>query len=268
MRDAESLLERLFTSGKSITLDVAEEALGLPPQERLRQLAEALVAGELSTLFDLANSFYQQGYAPRSIAEKLSLTLRDALVNQVSKTGDGFTLAIEAIDLQRLIHALDDDQERFTKRDDLFSLEVTLIKALNTLTGQLPQYYPGETVGESAERNRPATPEPTLPSPTTEKLPEVAKRIPAVKTIEPPASKLNWHTVKSKANPQLKAFLMPAQESIQDLQVTLRYSETHKFHFAELKKRHDELVELIQQVAGQRYSLLIEGPGETLRKKS
>jgi DNA polymerase-3 subunit gamma/tau len=266
MRDAESLLERLLTSGKSITIESTEEALGLPPQERLRRLAEVLVAGELDTLFDLANRFYQQGYAPRSIAEQLALTLRDALVNQVSETGDSFTLALDATALQRLIHALDDDQERFTRRDDLFSLEVTLIKALNTLTGNLPH---GPTTDVAlAEWNSPASPETVIQPPAANVTANEIDQAPVTNSVADRPTKLSWHAVKSQANPQLKAFLMPAQESIQDQQVTLRYGDTHKFHFAELKKRHDELVELIQKVAGQSYSLLIEGPGEALRKKS
>jgi DNA polymerase-3 subunit gamma/tau len=78
---------------------------------------------------------------------------------------------------------------------------------------------------------------------------------------------LSWHRVKSKASAQLKAFLQPADDEVADGVVTLRYDERHRFHFGQLKNRQDELVGLIEQVGGPGWTLVVEGPDETLRKK-
>lgn len=78
----------------------------------------------------------------------------------------------------------------------------------------------------------------------------------------------SWHDVKTRASVQLKAFLMPAEEAVEDDRVILRYSDTHRFHFQELKKRDDELGALVAEVAGPGYTIVVEGPGDTLRKKS
>ena len=42
-------------------------------------------------------------------------------------------------DLLRVVHALDDEMERFVRYDDLFSLEVALIKAGNVLAQNTPR---------------------------------------------------------------------------------------------------------------------------------
>src|SRR5690606_18423598 len=62
MRDAESLLERLLVGGGPVTADAAEDALGLPPRDRLRALADALVAGDLARLLPEAGDLYRAGF--------------------------------------------------------------------------------------------------------------------------------------------------------------------------------------------------------------
>jgi hypothetical protein len=74
--------------------------------------------------------------------------------------------------------------------------------------------------------------------------------------------------VRSKAGPQLKAFLMPARESVEGTDVVIRFGDMHKFHFNELKKRESELARLIEEIGGPGYRLSIEGPGEQTAKKS
>ena len=287
MRDAESLLERLLTSGEPITRGDAEDALGLPPQERMQVLARHLVNGELASLFELAGSLYRDGFAPRSLSEHLKTTLRDALYSMVG-VGDGFTLPIEQKDLLRAIHALDDEDERFVRRDDLFSLEVALIKALNAMNHNVPR----EAVAPVEERARAApasSTEPALPDfdPTGRGVTAPPTRAPARATApaspptppttppptavaapggdEPP--KINWHSVLTKASAQLKAFMMPAQAEVDGYDIYLRFPDTHKFHFEQLKKRQDELGALTAQVVGDGATVHIVGPGETVRKK-
>ena len=84
----------------------------------------------------------------------------------------------------------------------------------------------------------------------------------------PSDTTLSWHRVKSKASAQLKAFLQPADDDVANGVLTLRYDERHRFHFGQLKNRQDELIGLIEQVGGPGWTLIIEGPDETLRKKA
>ena len=112
MRDAESLLERLLASGATITVKDTERALGLPPQTRMQTLARSLAERDLNTMFGEATSLYRDGFAPRSLAERLTLELRNALYTQVG-LDEGFSLSLGEDELLRVIHALDDEMERF-----------------------------------------------------------------------------------------------------------------------------------------------------------
>ena len=104
MRDAESLLERLLTSGETITQHMAEEALGLPPQERMQELARYLSEQKLNDVFSLSAELYQAGFAPSSLAEALLKTLREALIAKV-QGANSFKLETPESDLLRVIHA-------------------------------------------------------------------------------------------------------------------------------------------------------------------
>lgn len=130
MRDAESLLDRLLVTGAPITAAAAEEALGLPPQERLWAMAQALAADDLATLLEHAADLYRSGYAPRTLAEQLARILRDAL--HLRLAGDD-RLGLDQDSLLRLLQAVDDEHERFARRNDLYALEVALIKGRNAL---------------------------------------------------------------------------------------------------------------------------------------
>jgi len=129
MRDAESMLERLMVLEGGITAEAAEDALGLPPQARLQTMATALAVADLAGLLTEADALYRAGFSPRTLAEQLGRTLRDALVGSV--LGEGFRLALADDALMHVIQALDEDMERFVRHDDLYALEVALIKALN-----------------------------------------------------------------------------------------------------------------------------------------
>jgi DNA polymerase-3 subunit gamma/tau len=343
MRDAESLLERLLTPGSTITLGAAEDALGLPPAHRMQRLAASLAAGDLTTLLSEAEGLYRDGFAPRSLAENLALVLRDALRAEVlGGAEDGFRLPLGQPELLRLIHALDDEQDRFVRRDDLYSLEVALIKGLNAVSGspaetEVPapsaarsvQSGPlagpalatptgverstmqgstiqgstmqgstmqGSTVDGSTKQAPPRSTEKPAPQASatavgegtedlpsfdpTGRLPQAAPRSgkaggaasTGASSGGSPAGgapkRLDWHAVRSKAGPQLKAFLMPARESVDGTEVTIRYGDSHRFHFNELKKREAELARLIEEIGGPGYRLRIEGPEDRTAKKS
>ena len=279
MRDGESLLERLLTTGEHISRQDAEKALGLPPQERLEALANNLLGGQLESLFSACSELYHDGFSPRSLAEHLSLTLRDLLVGMVSGEAS-LPVDVSEADLLRVIHALDDESERFVRRDDLFSLEVTLIKTMNALQRNVPsdaqvavvQGAPAQTSHANAAAPAKAAQASALPdfdplTPVQKQRPRAAE--PAASKPAPVASekRIDWSKIKTRASAQLKAFLMPAQDEIDGQQIVLRYGEKHSFHFGQLKQRQAELIELIASVYGSEFDLTIEGPGETIRKK-
>jgi DNA polymerase III subunit gamma/tau len=309
MRDAESLLERLLTSGETITQHMAEDALGLPPQERMQELARYLAEQRLNDVFSLAADLYQAGFAPSSLAEALLKTLREALVAKV-QNANTFKLETPESDLLRVIHALDDELERFSKRDNLFALEVALIKANNTLTNNMPQAAVSEVqIVETQNAPRPAKSalpdfdpfsRPAKQASATPPTNSVANRQPkaqpssAPKAVnqEPeetqgnqnapadkqlsiqrkyqdPANELpfSWHEVLTRADLKLKAFLRPARAELVDSEIVIRYEQNFNFHFNQIKINQDKFEDLIYQLYGTAYSIVIQGAGETIRKK-
>ena len=171
MRDAESLLERLLASGATITLKDTERALGLPPQTRIQTLARSLAERDLSTMLGEASALYRDGFAPRSLAERLTLELRNALYTQVG-LDEGFSLSLSEDDLLRTIHALDDEMERFVRYDDLFSLEVALIKATNALAQNTPRPVADLSASESAQPTQSQPTQAARPMTAANKLPD------------------------------------------------------------------------------------------------
>jgi hypothetical protein len=85
---------------------------------------------------------------------------------------------------------------------------------------------------------------------------------------EPTTRALRWHDVQRQASTQLKAFLKPAEETITDGTLTLRYDASYRFHFSQIVKRQDELAALVADVAGPGWDLVLEGPEGTIRKKA
>jgi DNA polymerase III subunit gamma/tau len=288
MRDAESMLERLLLLEDGISSRAAEEALGLPPRDRLESMAIALADADLATLLDEADGLYRNGFSPRTLAEQLIRTLRDALVASVKE--DGFTLSLDDESLMHTIHALDDEMERFQRHNDLYALEVALIKGLNASrrgpiaadhvegagAAPTPVARVGDPVappGPGAESAPPFEPS-ARKAAAGKRRKQSADRPPPEPTSEQPGSgsgtpskPLSWRAVKAQAGAQLKAFLMPAQESIEGETVRLRYDAVHRFHHSQLLNRADELAALVEDVAGPGYTVLIEGPEGGVPKK-
>ncbi len=319
MRDAESLLERLWADGGPIRSAAVEDALGLPPRERLERLATALAEANLENVLGEASALYRDGFAPRSVAENLARTLRDAILNDA--TGEeGFRVPLPRHQLLELLHQFDDELDRFVRHDDLYALEAALLKVANAAhraawraapaaetqaheplrvpaaqakehaAARTPAFHaPSQPVVPNADapakRSEPSAtetgtpPEPRNGSSTTPQAHPSAARSPGGERGGPPSAdasdsfsteppkRLQWHAVKAAASAQLKAFLQPSQEEVSAGVVTLRYGERHKFHFQQLVQRYDELVELIASNAGPGWDVVLEGPGESVRKK-
>ena len=300
MRDAESMLERLLASGEALTRVAAEGALGLPPHDRMAALARALADGELGQLLASAADLYADGFAPRTLAEQLGRTVRDALVARL-RGHDDASIALEADEdaLVRALHALDDQQERFVRRGDLYALEVTLIRAAAAMraapSAAVERVVSPDALEASAPRPAagaaPAAPR-TEPDAATDDVPSAVQRgvaskdpdvgdhagaaaagfDPNARPARPAArrasaaSSLSWHALLGQAGPQLKAFLLPAQARIEGDRLEIRYDERHAFHFGQLQRRERALYDLLDGAGGAHLEVLVEGPGGTLRR--
>lgn len=289
MRDAESLLERLLVSGQTVTLERTEETLGLPPGEQLHSLAIALAADDAHAVLAGAARLYRAGFAPRTVAEQFARHLRDLLHQQLGGADEGAAqVELSSNELLLALHALDDEQERFVRNNDLYALEVALIKTRNALRGNLPVAGTptGPSTGVAAAAAAPAPPAartgapsgrttPTAPAATpafepnrppqrqAERQDMAAPGTPqdATSSAEPPRRTFSWHGIRGKASPQLKAFLMPAAASMDGNVVRLVYQDTHAFHHSQLVARRDELRALLEGELGPDVRLVIEGPG-------
>jgi DNA polymerase III subunit gamma/tau len=130
MRDGESLLERLLASGEpNLTLEMVEGALGLPPQDRVEALAFALARGDTKRLMQFLTAFYSDGFAPRTIVERVKIALRDQLHAQLGLSKN-VSETFSEVDLLRLIRALDEEDARFARASDLIALEMAFTKAM------------------------------------------------------------------------------------------------------------------------------------------
>jgi DNA polymerase III subunit gamma/tau len=136
MRDGESLLERMLASGEPVlTLAQVEGALGLPPQDRITNLAIGLAKGETALVLETLSALYGDGFAPRTITERSKIALRD-IVHSILNVGpardrkDNLYDDLRPAHLLQLIKILDEEDQRFARASDLISLEMAFTKAL------------------------------------------------------------------------------------------------------------------------------------------
>ncbi len=275
MRDGESLLERMFAAGGAVTRSGVEAALGLPPTERVGDMARALVMNEAGTVMAGAGALYRDGYAARTVVEGLLTALRDALHAELGVGEDG--ARIEGADLPRLLRlqaALDAQESRFARGADLLSLELALTHAL--LAGEVstaagapatagaPAAVPGDLANRLARLERevsglksapPAAPAAragdAVPefNPGGRRAPE--PREPAARAA--PAEAVpggNWADVVKLAGIQMRAFLKPARVDVEPGVLRLTYDERSKFHARQLLEKFDELLPLVRKVFG------------------
>ena len=265
MRDGESLLERLLNGSQTIRQQDVEDALGLPPLERLHRLASALCAQDGKGLLEQASQLYRDGFAPRTIVERLAMTLRDGLLQSLGLAEHAHGLDADEATLRRLIDVLDDQSERFQRHNDLFALEVSLIKALNSLSpapsAEVLMQAPSPQASPPKIKDfDPLTAPPRRP-PNSEGRGPTTPTSKAAQTPPKPAAKRSWTDLKRKVSGQLKAFLQPAEVSEQPEGFRLSFPESHKFHFQQLSKRQQELQEVASEVFRQSLRIEVYGPG-------
>jgi DNA polymerase III subunit gamma/tau len=84
MRDALSLLERLLATGQEpLTVDLLVQMLGLPPQERIVSLVDALADSDIAKALELASSIIDQGVSQDQLLDVLIDRLRTLMLVRV-----------------------------------------------------------------------------------------------------------------------------------------------------------------------------------------
>ena len=280
MRDGESLLERMLAAGQVVTRAGVEEALGLPPGERVRGIAAALVVGDAGAALQGAGHLYRDGFAARTVVEGLVSALGAALHAELG-LGDGGRL--DGADVPRLLKlqaALDEQESRFARSADGQSLELALTHALlaadggtgggGAATGAGAAAVPADllqrlnrmekelaglragSAGAGAGSAAVAAQERRGPALAREVVREAAAAVeagPQAQEQAPPAQQGNWADVVRAASMQLRAFLKPARMHAEAGYVSLTYSD-NGFHAKQALSKFDDIATLALKVFG------------------
>ncbi|AWN23712.1 hypothetical protein DKM44_11120 [Deinococcus irradiatisoli] len=275
MRDGESLLERMLAAGQAVTLGGVEAALGLPPSERVRQMAQALLDLDAGPLLSGAAQLYRDGYAARTVVEGLVSALGAALHAELGLSPEGRLERADVPRLLRLQAALDAQEARFSRGADQLSLELALTHALIAGEGQpeagaapAPQRAsPAQSGSLSAdaaarlsklEREVSALKAGGAPGRGAESASEIpafnpaASRAPAAapRAAAPVPSGGTWADVMTLANMQMRAFLKPARTHAEAGYASLSYDARGKFHAKQVYDKFDEVGALVLKVFG------------------
>ncbi|MFC6801641.1 hypothetical protein ACFQDE_07835 [Deinococcus caeni] len=274
MRDGESLLERMLAAGTAITRAGVEDALGLPPGERVRGIAAALVGGDAGAAISGAAALYRDGFAARTVVEGLVAALGAALHAELGLKDAGPEARLDGADVPRLLKlqaALDEQESRFARAADQQSLELALTHALlaadtggRERTGRRWRGRPG---GPDATPEPPGkgTRQPARPPrrrgtggerpgrglrPWRAPRPAAPARTPAPDVPPPAPTGGSWPDVVRQASIQLRAFLKPARQHAEPGYVSLSYDERSAFHAKQVAAKFDDIGRIVLKVFG------------------
>ncbi|GHF51083.1 DNA polymerase-3 subunit gamma/tau [Deinococcus metalli] len=276
MRDGESLLERMLAAGSAITRAGVEDALGLPPGERVRAVAAALVVGDAGAALSGAAQLYRDGFAARTVVEGLVAAYGAALHAELGLGEEG---RLEGADVPRLLKlqaALDEQEARFARSADQQSLELALTHALLAADGgggvsagsgagaavpadlvQRLNRLEKELAGLRAAGARPVAAAPVTefdpaarrgPAPAREVVAQAAASVADAPAPAPVQG--TWADVVKQASMQVRAFLKPARMHAESGYVSLTYDGKNAFHAKQVVAKFDDLAKLVGQVFG------------------
>lgn len=265
MRDAESLLDRLLTLEGTITLAQTEAALGLPPQEALFAVAEALDRGQVKQAIEQSQQLYTQGFAARTLAQGLLEAIRAGLYGKMG-LGLGPHLNSPEDRLVAAMTALDEALERLLKRSDALALELAVLaafQAMHTVHGaslnvavtapppspkpsSLPDFDPRpgrlpetrKTAPQAEEQSSPEKPEPSPQPPPLPQSPEVMDLA------------QEWRRVMNALKMNVRAFVREAEPRIEEGKVVLLFPEKASFHYQSAQKNLADIHKAIYEVLG------------------
>ncbi|UBV42158.1 DNA polymerase III subunit gamma/tau [Deinococcus taeanensis] len=273
MRDGESLLERMLAAGNAITRAAVEDALGLPPGERVRSVAAALVTGDAGAALSGAASLYRDGFAARTVVEGLVAALGAALHAELGLSAEGRLEGAEMPRLLKLQAALDEQEARFARAADQQSLELALTHALLAADSSPGGGAPAGASAAAAAaavpadlsarltrlekelaalRAQPARTAAPIPDadPGARRAPPTPRAAPNSTTPAPAPTGGTWADVTRQASLQLRAFLKPARQHAEPGYVSLTYDDRNAFHAKQVAAKFDEIGRIVLAVFG------------------
>jgi DNA polymerase III subunit gamma/tau len=279
MRDAESMLDQLLSSGVDpLRAADVEELLGLPGAEDIARLARAALDADVAVGLGILADFELRGRDPRVVTERLTDLIRRALhaalatggtvpadasrlpagVNLGGEPGAPLPLAGRSRDeLLRLAHALRRLESGRGDADLRLGLELLLL-------GTLAPVAPAQAAPVASAPVVAAAPARTAPSlsvtPTAVAAPVVEETPAAMKpTRTPRAAKSgaasseegdNWAQMLAAADVPTKPLLADASGSFENGVLTILYPATKSFLRVRAEERRDRIEQLAAQVYG------------------
>jgi len=273
MRDAESMLDQLLSSGVDpLRAADVEELLGLPGAEDIARLASAALDADAAVGLGILADFELRGRDPRVVTERLTDLIRRALhaalatggtvpadasrlpvgVNLGGEAGAPLPLAGRSRDeLLRLAHALRRLESGRGDADLRLGLELLLL-------GTLAPVAPAQAAPVAAAAPARTAPPPAA-APTAVAAPVVEETPPAMKpTRTPRAAKSgaageegeSWARMLAAADVPTKPLLADASGSFENGVLTILYPATKSFLRVRAEERRDRIEQLAAQVYG------------------
>jgi DNA polymerase-3 subunit gamma/tau len=278
MRDAESMLDQLLSSGVDpLRAADVEELLGLPGAEDIARLASAALDADAAVGLGILADFELRGRDPRVVTERLTDLIRRALhaalatggtvpadasrlpagVNLGGEPGAPLPLAGRSRDeLLRLAHALRRLESGRGDADLRLGLELLLLGTLAPVASAAPA--PAAAAPAHAAPVVAAAPVRTAPPPAVA-APVVEETPPAMKpTRTPRAAKSgaaseegeSWARMLAAADVPTKPLLADAGGSFENGVLTIVYPATKSFLRVRAEERRDRIEQLAAQVYG------------------
>jgi len=268
MRDAESMLDQLLSSGVDpLRAADVEELLGLPSAEHIAQLAAAMLDADAPAGLAILSDFELRGRDPHLVADHLTDLVRRALHAALASGGSvpadasrlpaGLTLGGEPgaplplagrdrADLLRLAHALRRLESGRGDADLRLGLELLL---LGTLTPTTPAAT-APVVAQVASTPAPAASAASVPpamKPTRTPRAATSSTPPPVPVA--PASD-EWTRMLAASDPATKPLIADARPAFASGVLTLLYSVSKSFIRQRAEGRRDRIEAIAAQIYG------------------
>ena len=280
MRDAESMLDQLLSSGVDpLRAADVEELLGLPSAEHIAQLAAAMLDADAPTGLAILSDFELRGRDPHVVADHLTDLIRRALHAALASGGSvpvdasrlpaGLTLGGEPgaplplagrdrADLLRLAHALRRLESGRGDADLRLGLELLLLGAMTPTTpaATAPAVAPVAStpaLAASAAAVPPAMKPTRTPRAATSSTPPPAPPAPAATTphVAPTAPTSDeWTRMLAAADPATKPLIADARPAFASGVLTLLYSVSKSFMRQRAEGRRDRIEAIAAQIYG------------------
>lgn len=272
MRDAESMLDQLLSSGVDpLRAADVEELLGLPSAEHIVKLAAAMLDADAPAGLAILSEFELRGRDPHVVADHLTDLVRRALHAALAAGGSvpadasrlpaGLTLGGELgaplplagrdrADLLRLAHALRRLESGRGDADLRLGLELLLLGTLTPAT-------PTTTAPAVASATPVVAPAAPVVAPVASAAPPAMKptrtpRVATPSTSTPPAAPASdeWTRMLAVVDPATKPFIADARPAFADGVLTLLYSVSKSFMRQRAEGRRDRIEAIAAEIYG------------------